>query len=177
MRPYLHYHDAADEEESCPQPSALPPALSASRPPVNQTANDAFPSFHSHPPLPPHPLSKLSLQHRPEAKGGNSPWDADSSLRYAGNSPGFSSHASDAHNSPTALRADSGRSSPSGSSHRGGHLPNFTEPQLYSALDDLPDQQQHQLPQHHSAVHKQQQQQPPSAQQDGSESESDSSDA
>ena len=203
MPPYLHYHDAADEEESCPQPSALPPALAASRPPVNQTANDAFPSFHSHPPLPPHPLSKLSLQHRPDAKGGNSPWDADSSLRYAGNSPGFSSHASDAdaerctravetspghadlsavkathaHNSPTALRADSGRSSPSGSSHRGGHLPNFAEPQLYSALDDLPDQQQHQLPQHHSAVHKQQQQQPPSAQQDGSESESDSSDA
>ncbi len=201
--PYMHYHDAADEEESCPQPSALPPALAASRPPVNQTANDAFPRFHSHPPLPPHPLSKLSLQHRPEANGGNSPGAADSSLRYAGNSPGFSSHASDvtaerctravfnspghadssavrathAHKSPTALRADFGMISPSGSSHHGSHLSNSAERQQYSTLDDLPDQQQHQQPQSHSATQKQQRQQLPSAQQDGSESECDSFDA
>jgi len=202
--PYLHYHDAADEEESCPQPSALPPALAASRPPVTETPVDAFPRFHSHPPLPPHPLSKLSLQHIPEAKGGNSIGAADSSLRYAGNSPGFSSHAGDvtelperctravdpspghadsgavkathAHNSPTALRADSGMSNPSGSSHRDSHLHNSAEPQQHSTLHGLPDQQQHQQPHSNSAIQKQQQQQP-SAQQDGSESECDSSDA
>ncbi len=204
--PYLHYQDAADEEESCPQPSALPPALAASRPPVTQTANDAFPRFHSHPPLPPHPLSKLSLQHKPEAKDGKNPGAADSSLRYAGNSPGFSSHASDvtgekgtravetspghadsktvratdAHSRPT-LRAASGLSSPSGSSHCGSHRPNSVEPQQYSTLDDLPEQQQHQQPQSLSAIQKQQQkqqqQQQPYAQQDGSGSECDSSDA
>ncbi len=208
MPPYLHYYDAADEEESCPQPSALPPALAASRPSVNQQANDAFPRFHSHPPLPPHPLSKLSLQHRPEANGDNSPGAAESSLRYAGNSPGFSSHASDvtgerctravetspghadsgtikashARNSPTALRADSGVSSPSGSSHRGSHLSNSAEGPQFSTLDDLPDQRQHQQPQSQSAIQtqeqqQQRQQQQPSAQQDASGSECDSSDA
>ena len=209
--PYLHYHDAADEEDSCPQPSALPPALAASRPPDNQTADDALPRFHLHPPLPPHPLSKLSFHHRPEAKGGNSPGAADSSLRYAGNSLGFSSHAGDVtgegcttavetipghadsravrathvHNSPTALRANSDVSSPNGNSHCGSHLPSSAEPQLFSTLDGLPEQQQHQQPRPHSATQEQQQrqqqqqqqQQAPSAQQDGSESECDSFDA
>ena len=212
MPPYLHYHDAADEEESCPQPSALPPALAASRPPVKQTINDALPRFYFHPPLPPHPLSNLSLQHRPEAQGGNSPGAADSSLRYAGNSPGFRSHASNAdaerciravqsspghadshavkathaNNSPAALCADS---TPSGSGLCGGHLPSSAEPQQYSTLDDLLDQQEHQQPPSHSPTWKQQhqqqqqqhqqqqQQQQPSVQQDGLEKECDSFDA
>ncbi|KAL0018099.1 hypothetical protein WJX77_003543 [Trebouxia sp. C0004] len=190
--PYLHYHDAADEEESCPQPSALPPALAAFQPHVAHTANDAFPRFRSHPPLPPHPLSKLSLQHRSEANGDNSPGAVDSDLRWAGNSPGNvtaerctravetspghaasgAGKATDADKSPSALRADSGTSTPSGSSHCGSHLPNSAEPQQYSTLDGLPDQQQLHS---HSAIQKRQQQ--PSAQQDGSQSEWESSDA
>ena len=57
--PYLHYQDQADEEESCPQPSALPAALAASRPATHQSAASQF-RFHSHPPLPSHPLLRLN---------------------------------------------------------------------------------------------------------------------
>lgn len=59
MPPYLHYQDLADEEESCPQPSALPAALAASLPAMHQPQTASQPRFHSHPPLPPHPLLKL----------------------------------------------------------------------------------------------------------------------
>lgn len=83
--PYLHYHDAADEEESCPQPSALPPALAASHPSMRQHDVGAYPRFHSHPPLPPHPLLKLSCQQRPEANSKHSPQAAGDSPRAAGN--------------------------------------------------------------------------------------------
>lgn len=83
--PYLHYHDAADEEESCPQPSALPPALAASHPSIRQHDMGAYPRFHSHPPLPPHPLLKLSCQQRPEASSKHSPQAAARSPRAAGN--------------------------------------------------------------------------------------------
>lgn len=83
MPPYLHYHDAADEEESCPQPSALPAALAACCPSVKHTHSDAHPRFHSHPPLPPHPLSRL---HRAGVKPATSPGPA-------GNSPGSSPKA------------------------------------------------------------------------------------
>ena len=83
--PYLHYHDAADEEESCPQPSALPPALAASHPSIRQHDTGAYPRFQSHPPLPPHPLLKLSCQQRPEASSKHSPHAAASGPRAAGN--------------------------------------------------------------------------------------------
>lgn len=59
MPPYLHYQDPADEEESCPQPSALPAALAASLPAAHQSRAASHYHFHSHPPLPPHPLLKL----------------------------------------------------------------------------------------------------------------------
>ena len=60
--PYLHYQDPADEEESCPQPSALPAALAASCLGTGWPQAPSHHRFHSHPPLPPHPLLKL---HRP----------------------------------------------------------------------------------------------------------------
>lgn len=59
MPPYLHYQDVAEEEESCPQPSALPAALAASLPAMHEPPAASQPRFHSHPPLPPHPLLKL----------------------------------------------------------------------------------------------------------------------
>lgn len=59
MPPYLHYQDPADEEDSCPQPSALPAALAASLPATHQARAAGHHHFHSHPPLPPHPLLKL----------------------------------------------------------------------------------------------------------------------
>ena len=59
MPPYLHYQDPADEEESCPQPSALPAALAASLPAMHHSQAATHHHFRSHPPLPPHPLLKL----------------------------------------------------------------------------------------------------------------------
>ena len=102
MPPYLHYQDPADEEESCPQPSALPAALAASLPAVHEPRPAGHHHFHSHPPLPPHPLLKL---HRPAV---NSPTHRGPSPVHVASSP------SEGHFSPAAQTCSPSRPADSG---------------------------------------------------------------
>lgn len=128
MPPYLHYEDPADEEESCPQPSALPAALAASLPAMHQSQGASHPRFHSHPPLPPHPLLKLhrsaanSPTHANLSPGHavNSPAQAGSSPGHAANSPGHG------HVSPVLLRSTMSRSAGSGPAAKGPGTSNPT---------------------------------------------------
>lgn len=105
--PYLHYQDPADEEDSCPQPSALPAALAASLPAVHKSQAAGHHYFHFHPPLPPHPLLKL---HRPAV---DSPTHRAPSPGHVASSP---SHG---HSSPAAQRCSPSRPADCGSLCKG----------------------------------------------------------
>lgn len=92
VSPFLHYHDPADKEESCPQPSALLAALAACRPGTGRPQASTLCRFHLHPALPPHPLLKLL---RPASR---SPTQQGSGPALAADSPPQQNTADDSCN-------------------------------------------------------------------------------
>ena len=119
--PYLHYHDLADEEDSCPQPNALPASLAAAyriqpladlatpltaaKPPAMlQQHTDLTAQFRQHPGLPPHPLTRFVP-----------PLISQASMSADSSKPGPSNVSAPGGQSPSCLMADTPQSSASSS--------------------------------------------------------------